>query len=351
MRYDRHVRWVVITVCAGYLLYSLMLVISLSPNQPAPTAPVDQLISRSVVLHNIQEIREVSLISSKKSSRKIPHVIHQTWEDKFVPGQVAKWIPSWKKVNPHFVHWLWTERGSKDLIIKDFKPEFLTLYEAYPHKINKADVRRLFILYKYGGIFADLDVECLRPLGEMLSQYTCVLSQEPEEHQSLFYNDEHKNYALTGFMACRPGHPFFRYLIQQLNLYARNARSSDWNMNILNSTGPVFVAEVVDKYVKLYNHTSEGRIHIAPPSWFMPTFDPVHEDQFYMKCTRPDKPLTVKQEAICNRLKRNGFKNVEVKNAFTNHHWIHTWGFMFIPRGSIDVTEIVHDISIRDGHR
>ena len=38
------------------------------------------------------------------------------------------------------------------------------------------------VLYEYGEVYADLDMEALRPLDDIVTQYSCILSQEPLEH-------------------------------------------------------------------------------------------------------------------------------------------------------------------------
>ena len=116
------------------------------------------------------------------------------------------------------------------------------LYDEYPHKINRADVRRLFILYLYGGIFADLDVECLKRVEDVLHEHSCILAQEPVEHQALHYDYKHPGYATPAFMACSPRHPFFKFVLQLLPTFAVNAHKLPWNDNILNSTGPMFIS-------------------------------------------------------------------------------------------------------------
>ena len=42
-------------------------------------------------------------------------------------------------------------------------PEFLETFNAYSYDIRRADVMLHLILLHQGGIYADLDVECLRP--------------------------------------------------------------------------------------------------------------------------------------------------------------------------------------------
>ena len=41
---------------------------------------------------------------------------------------------------------------------------------------------RYFVLFEHGGVYADLDSECLKPLHPIVEEYSCILSQEPLEH-------------------------------------------------------------------------------------------------------------------------------------------------------------------------
>ena len=157
-------------------------------------------------------------------------------------------------IHPSWQHWFWTEVGTRHLIGQKY-PHYLSLYDQYPYMINRADVRRYFIMYEYGGIYADLDVESLKPLDGLLSNYQCIIAQEPEEHQTLLYHNQAPNFAMPAFMACRPQHPFFKLLIDKLSDYISLAWKLPWNENILKSTGPKFVAEILDLYASFYNNT------------------------------------------------------------------------------------------------
>jgi hypothetical protein len=123
-------------------------------------------------------------------------------------------------------------------------------------------------MYEYGGVYADLDVESLKPLDDLLAKYQCILAQENVEHQLLLYANLTSKFTMPAFMACRPHHPFFKLLIDKLSEYITLAWKLPWNQNILKSTGPMFVSEVLDLYVKLYNNTAEDYIHLAPADWF-----------------------------------------------------------------------------------
>lgn len=42
------------------------------------------------------------------------------------------------------------------------------------------------ILYEYGGIYADLDYECIDALDSLLENEFCCLASDPEEHARIF---------------------------------------------------------------------------------------------------------------------------------------------------------------------
>jgi mannosyltransferase OCH1-like enzyme len=79
-------------------------------------------------------------------------------------------MASWLRVHPHWQHWFWSEAESTRLIGRRF-PHYLHVYDQYPYKINRADVRRYFILYEYGGVYADVDVESVGRLDDVLTRY------------------------------------------------------------------------------------------------------------------------------------------------------------------------------------
>lgn len=58
--------------------------------------------------------------------------------------------PGWQEV-------IWDEAAVLDLIQQDF-PWFLTTYLSYPKLVQRSDVVRYMVLYKYGGVYLDADV-------------------------------------------------------------------------------------------------------------------------------------------------------------------------------------------------
>jgi inositol phosphorylceramide mannosyltransferase catalytic subunit len=99
----------------------------------------------------------------------IPRVIHQIWIGPDpLPDEHRRWIETWRRHHPNWEHRLWTE----DSLPEDpIRPEILERLRA---PVERADILRLEILYRHGGVYVDTDVECLRPVDEVLAGHDFV---------------------------------------------------------------------------------------------------------------------------------------------------------------------------------
>ena len=89
----------------------------------------------------------------------IPKIIHQTWKTTEIPEQWKSSVQKYQALSAHgFQYILWTDDDNRNLIATEF-PWFLDQFDAYPYGIQRADAIRYFILYKYGGIYSDLDIQ------------------------------------------------------------------------------------------------------------------------------------------------------------------------------------------------
>lgn len=171
----------------------------------------------------------------------IPKVIHQTWRDADIPPQYADWSRTWRDRNPDWEWRLWTDAQLEQLVEERYAA-FLPVYRAYPKAVQRADAGRYLVLHEYGGVYADLDTDCVGSLDAIATEERIVLSEEPREHwaehlsarglPSLYFN---------GVIASPKGHPFWLFVLDHL-VRCRHAR------NVLDSTGPMLVSGCVLRY-------------------------------------------------------------------------------------------------------
>ena len=99
-----------------------------------------------------------------KGEIKIPKIIHYFWVGgNPLPGQFQKFIDSWKFYNPEYEIIRWDEKNydfSKNQYMK----------EAYESKAwgFVPDYARLDVIYQYGGVYLDTDVEAIRGFDPLL---------------------------------------------------------------------------------------------------------------------------------------------------------------------------------------
>ena len=92
---------------------------------------------------------------------KIPLLLHQTWKNKG-PSKYDRYAKSWKSIT-----WLkrkfYTDNDIDNYMKINF-PEFYNFFSKQINKvIEKVDFFRYAVLYKEGGIYADMDTEILDP--------------------------------------------------------------------------------------------------------------------------------------------------------------------------------------------
>lgn len=95
----------------------------------------------------------------------IPKIIHYCWfGGNTKPASVLNYIDTWKKHLPDYEIKEWNE-SNFDINMNDF------VSEAYKYKKYAfvSDFCRLYILYKYGGLYFDTDVEVLKNMDCFLS--------------------------------------------------------------------------------------------------------------------------------------------------------------------------------------
>jgi inositol phosphorylceramide mannosyltransferase catalytic subunit len=107
----------------------------------------------------------------------IPKIVFQTWKNRLrLPDNCRYWRSTFLENNPDFQCLLWDDADNRAFIKNQF-PWFLPVYDQFPAEIFRADAVRPFFLLRYGGLYADIDTECLRPIATMQTSGDVVLGQ------------------------------------------------------------------------------------------------------------------------------------------------------------------------------
>ncbi|BDZ31311.1 glycosyltransferase [Lactiplantibacillus sp. WILCCON 0030] len=103
----------------------------------------------------------------------IPKIIHYCWfGQQPLPPKVLKCLASWQKFCPEYELKRWDETN----IDVNQNPFLKTAYDSGKYAFV-SDFVRLDVIYRYGGVYLDTDVELLKPL-DLLKHYQAFFGME-----------------------------------------------------------------------------------------------------------------------------------------------------------------------------
>lgn len=145
---------------------------------------------------------------------QIPKIIHQIWSDKQypLPDYLKGLSETWKEHHPEWKYILWDEKDIANFVQKNY-PQYWDFYLSLPYDIQRWDAVRYLILYKYGGLYVDIDMEALSPIDELLDWDKCNFALEPVEN---ILSTTPRPCFTNAFMGCAPEEPFFDYIIKSV---------------------------------------------------------------------------------------------------------------------------------------
>ncbi|KAK4155746.1 glycosyltransferase [Chaetomidium leptoderma] len=111
-------------------------------------------------------------------------------------------------LHPGWESFLWTDEAA-DTLVADHFPEQREMWKAYRYPIQKIDALRYMVLYRYGGVVLDMDLQCKRAFGP-LRRFDFVA---PAAHPTGFS---------IGFMMASKGNTYVGKLVENLARYNRH---------------------------------------------------------------------------------------------------------------------------------
>jgi inositol phosphorylceramide mannosyltransferase catalytic subunit len=276
--------------------------------------------------HTLPKRFQFFLNEFEQHSCEITKVVHQTWKTELVNARYAKYISSWQAMNKGWKYSFTTNDMNRAFIQSKY-PEFLQIYDTYKTDIQRADFVRYFLLYEYGGVYADIDFEALKPLDLAISkEQSCIIGQEPFEHAHVLY-DVPRIICNAVMLSC-PRHPFWLIVFQEL--------VSRRHIKTVRATGPKMLSAALNKYDRLLRQIKSRKAYrsetnpllpsvvVPSPSLFYPYFDDRNTNH-YRICGQ--KQMSNRRRKACDRLQAQHYRNnkTSLENAIAIHHWEHTW--------------------------
>ena len=240
--------------------------------------------------------------SSNNDSAGIPKIIHYCWFGRAKKPKIIKMcIKSWKKLCPDYKIIEWNESNFDVNCIPFCEQAYNAKQWAFV-----SDYARLKVLYEYGGIYMDTDVELVKPLTPFLT-YRCFLGFQHEHYVS--------NGLVTGAV---PKHPFIaeNLAIYEHNSFTNEADSSklvvcqEYTTNILSDHG---LRLPCDGTVQVLED-----IVVFPPEYFCPY------DHRNFTMNKTEKTVSVHHftSSWWDSDRKHQYKKIKRQNVI--HYYLHT---------------------------
>jgi len=208
----------------------------------------------------------------------IPKIFHFIWVGtKPILPCAHGFMAGWQAQHPDWQVKLWTD---DNLPAMQNQHE----YDAASILAEKADILRYELVFQFGGIYVDVDCECLRNLEPLIENLDGFLASE----------DDYR--ICNCVIGAVPQHPFFKQLLD--NLPAAFARDPN---DVVAATGPGFLTDTFHAWV--------GHKFKHPDCWEQPDLAPI----------RIFPPKIFYPVHYTKRIYG------ELADAYSNHLWAMSW--------------------------
>jgi len=238
--------------------------------------------------------------------------IHQIWiGDNPLP---TEWMNTVKTFAAEYAYKykLWSDSSLKAL---DFEaiPGLKALYTSFSkQKAGQADILRLLILYKYGGIYIDADTVIMKP--EKFHKFL-------EKNQGVFFGWENLTAARTrklgigvrrlvanGMIGAEAGHPFIKALLEGI---VENSKMASGKKEAWKEVGPLYITKM---YSSLKNEFPD--VKVFPMKYFYPrSWAGISDPELHTKVKIPGESMLFQYGYSTNRFDKIFKKRNQKKRA------------------------------------
>ena len=168
--------------------------------------------------------------------------IFQSWHTKNLHPLIQSKIDFYKKLNPEYSHHLYNDNDMDNFVNDYFKGEIAESYNKLNIIVAKVDFWRYLVLYKYGGIYLDMDSSIEKPLNELIKDSdTAIITAEG--NPSLY---------VQWALIFSKEHPILKKTIE---LIVNNIKNNSYPNDIHKMTGPTVYSRAINAvHMELFNN-------------------------------------------------------------------------------------------------
>ncbi|KAJ3340583.1 hypothetical protein HDU83_007007 [Entophlyctis luteolus] len=200
--------------------------------------------------------------SSFSIGRPIPQVIIQTHKSAHVDkwrteaDNRTEWFLSWETQNPTYRHIVLDDAAALEFMRTEFPGDVFSAYEKLPLTVLRSDMLRYAMMWKWGGVYADSDTYCRRPVDTWFGKYSSseiIVSVEWYQNTISFPGEKYKKTQLVQWLfAAKPKHKVFWNILVEMTktVHSKSKGYLKQSAFVEEIGGPQVFSAAVDNYLK-----------------------------------------------------------------------------------------------------
>jgi len=264
----------------------------------------------------VGKLWQVSSLESERPTPSVPLKIHQIWlGPRPLPRSCVNMMESWKANHPTWEYKLWTDLDAETALVT---PNLREAFSKARNPAEKSDIVRLGLILEHGGLYVDVDFECLQPFDGFHRRFSFFSGLS---NVGVFELN-------NGLFAASPGHPLVSFLCERVG-----RPWPEWGQSDVDPR------EAVAHQLELSGMLGGGLLAPSGQAPFLATTGPGFFTRGVMRFLRSGEPLPpgLAPVAICppevfyplpNSLRAQPLAERRAHASPTSlalHHWCCTW--------------------------
>jgi mannosyltransferase OCH1-like enzyme len=177
--------------------------------------------------------------------------IFQSWNTRDLPKPVQDKIDKFKAMNPDYKYQLYTDEEIDKFVNENYPGEIAEAYNKLNIIVAKVDFWRYLVLYKYGGVYLDIDSNIVKPLNQLIKdEDEAIITSENSRHVNMDRRTTYVCYVQWALIF-KKDHPILK---RTVDMIVNNIKTNRHPENIHAMTGPtVFSEAVMTIHKELFN--------------------------------------------------------------------------------------------------
>jgi mannosyltransferase OCH1-like enzyme len=168
--------------------------------------------------------------------------IFQSWYTKNLHPLVEQKINTFKNLNPDYTYNLYTDNDMDIFVNENFKGEIADCYNKLNIIVAKVDFWRYLILYKYGGVYLDMDSSINYSLNELIKY----------DDEAIITAEGNPELYVQWALIFKKNHQILKKVIE---LIIYNIKNNSYPNDIHKMTGPtVYSLAINNTHKELFNN-------------------------------------------------------------------------------------------------